>query len=143
MSAAKKKNNAISDSLREKGNKCFSKKEYFEALKLYNEALRYAEIGSSQMGMAYANRSAVFLKTKLYKACLDNIKLARDHNFPEERHPKLINRETECKASMNASMAMEEPWNGFFKLTYQPNPRFPFLADCLELKARARDLSVY
>ncbi|KAG4077446.1 hypothetical protein HA402_002873 [Bradysia odoriphaga] len=130
------KNNAISDAVREKGNKCFCKKEYFDALRLYNEALRYAEGDSKQMGLAYANRSAVFLKVKLYKACFKNIQLAKDHNFPQERLSKLISRENECMASMNAPM--EEAWNGFFKLSYQPNPSFPYLVDCLELKEHER-----
>lgn len=138
MSLGVKKSNIISDTVREKGYKCFIKKEYFEALSLYNEALRYAEINSEQLGLAYANRSAVFVKTKLYKACMENIKLARENNFPIENLAKLTTRENECKAFLNAPM--EETWNDFFKLSYQPNPNFPFLADCLELKKHERGM---
>lgn len=138
MAPGEKKSNAIADKIREKGNKFFCKKEYFEALSLYNESLRYADINSKQMGLAYANRSAVFVKTKLYKACLENIRLALENNFPNENLGKLIQRENECKAFMDAPM--EEPWNDFFKLSYQANPNFPYLADCLELKKHERGM---
>lgn len=138
MSLGVKKCNVISDLVREKGNKFFCKKEYFEALSLYNDALRYAEINSKQLGLAYANRSAVFIKTKLYKASMENIRLARQNNFPSESLPKLIERENECKAFVNTPM--EETWNDFFKLSYQPNPNFPFLVECLELKKHERGM---
>lgn len=132
MASGEKKNNAISDEARVKGNNCFCSKDFFEALSMYNKALRYAEINSKQMGLAYANRSAVFVKTKQYKACLENIKLARVNNFPAENLAKLMQRENECKQFMDAPM--EETWNDLFKLSYEPNRNFPFLADCLELK---------
>lgn len=138
MSTGKKKSNVASDKAREKGNEYFCKKEYFEALTMYNEALRYAENNSKQLGLAYANRSAVFVKAKLYNECMENIRLARENNFPRENMAKLIERENAIHPYMNGPM--EKPWNDFFKLSYQPNANFPFLADCLQLKRHERGM---
>lgn len=132
---SKSKSNVISDKFRQDGNKRFAKSEYFEALEHYNEAIRFAELKSKQLGLAYGNRSAVFLKVKQYKACLENIESARKNQFPSDLLPKLGSREIECKKLMEESQTpMEETWNDFFKLTYEPNPKFPYLANCLELK---------
>lgn len=123
----KKKNN-------EKGNEAFVKGDYFEALTMYNEALRYAELQSKQLGICFSNRSAVFLKVKQYKACLQNIGLARLNQCPRDILPKLYVREKECIKRMETSPQIEETWNAFFKLSYEPNPKFPFLSNCLQLK---------
>lgn len=50
------KDNAFSDNIRQKGNKFFTKGEYFEALTKYNEALRYAQLNTKQLGLCYGNR---------------------------------------------------------------------------------------
>ncbi|KAG4072399.1 hypothetical protein HA402_004331 [Bradysia odoriphaga] len=132
---AKSKSNIISDKIRQDGNKRFAKKDYFDALSKYNEATRYAELGSKQLGLCYGNRSAVFLKVKQYKACMVNIELARKNHFPDELLPKLREREIECVELMEKCQTpMEETWNAFFTMSYEPNPKFPYLADCLKLK---------
>lgn len=132
---SKTKSNVISDKIRIDGNKRFVKGEYFEALENYNEAIRFAETNSKQLGLGYGNRSAAFLEVKQYEACLENIQLARKNQFPLERLPKLSDREIKCKKLMEESETpMEQTWNEFFKLSYEPNPKFPYLADCLKLK---------
>lgn len=132
---AKTKSNVISDKIRQDGNKRFGKGDYFDALSKYNEAVRYAELGSKQMGLGYGNRSAAFLKVKQYKACLENIELARKNHIPDELLTKLLEREIECTDLMKKCRTpTEESWNAFFTMSYNPNPKFPYLADCLKLK---------
>lgn len=129
---SKTKNNVVSEKIRLKGNKRFQKRDYFEALTLYNEALRYAELKSKELALGYGNRSAAFLMVKQYNACLENIELARNYELPQAVLMKLSEREENCKKLMETA---EEPtWNPFFKMTYEANPQFPYLAKCLELK---------
>lgn len=131
---AKSKSNVISDKLRRDGNKQFVKADFFGSLSKYNEAIRYAELGSQQLGLCYGNRSAAFLKVKQYQACLENIELARKNKFPDELLTKLCQREIECMKLMEEGSKTEETWNKFFTMSYPPNPKFPYLADCLQLK---------
>lgn len=133
--SAGKKNNVISEQIRKKGNESFYQKDYFDALSKYNEALRYAEINSKELGLCYGNRSAVYLQVKQFNECLENIRLARQNNYPNESLQKLIKREDQCKKLMeNAVGSMEKPWNDFYKMSYSSHPNIPFLADCVELK---------
>lgn len=136
-----KKNSVMSDEIRRKGNESFHKEDYFDALSKYNEALRYAEINSKELGLCYSNRSAVFLKVKQFDACLENIQLARKNNFPDESTQKLIKREIQCRILMASFTGlMEKSWNDFFKMSYSSNPNIPFLADCIELKKHERGM---
>lgn len=130
------KNNKISDRLREKGNQDFARRDFFGALTFYNQALCFAELNTSQVGLCYGNRSAAFFQVKQYKSCLQNIRWARSSNIPKEKLSKLEHREIYCWEQMITLSPDEDTWNSFFKLSYDPNPKIPFLANCLELKPR-------
>lgn len=132
------KDNVISDQIRQKGNEAFGKGDYFDALTMYNEALRYAESESKQLGLCFSNRSAAFLKVKQYNACMENIELARRNQCPQDILSKLSVREDQCKKLLEKRPRIEKTWNSFFKLSYPPNPKLPFLVNCLELKTHER-----
>lgn len=119
---------------RQKGNEFYKKSEYFKALLLYNQSLCYAE-SKHELAFGYANRSAAYFKVHQYDKCMRNILLARNHGYPENKIKKLREREFECKKLMNELKPdpTEDPWN-FFKLSYEPNPKVPFLVNCLEIR---------
>lgn len=72
---------------------------------------------------------------KQFNECLENIRLVRENNYPDESLQKLITREDRCKILMESAVgSMEKLWNDFFKLSYSSDPNIPFLADCVELK---------
>lgn len=120
------------ENFRNDGNLLFSNKKFHDALVAYNESLCYAE--PKDVSLAYANRSAVYLEAKLFDECLENIKLARDHKYPEEKVQKLNDREQKCKKlmKMHEKDPEDDPWN-FFKLSHSPNKKLPFIVNCLEL----------
>lgn len=93
------KSNFFAVIYRETGNRHFQKREYFESLMQYNRSLCCA-IGNEAISMAYANRSAVYMKLNHFNLCLENIQLARDNNYPREKMEKLDKREKECKELM-------------------------------------------
>jgi hypothetical protein len=127
---------------REKGNTFYKRKFYFEALLSYNKSLCYAD--SPQLrSLAYANRSAVFFELKSYSKCLQNIKWARDNEYPSDKIKKLDEREQNCRDLIdpNKDEFQDNPtlarWTGihdFFKLSHPANEKIPFIVDCLELK---------
>lgn len=128
------KNNKLSNRLREIGNKNYLLGNSFDALLKFNESLCFAITGSTSMGLAYANRSAVYMDLKLYKNCMSNITLARKNGYPEEKMKKLAERENRCIRLMSlVQEPLQSPWD-FFKLSYEPNPKIPFFASCLEMR---------
>jgi hypothetical protein len=140
---------------RNAGNKCYSERHFFDALVKYNESLCRAVDGSHAVGLAYANRSAVFFEMKMYTNCLQNIELAKSRGYPEENSLILERRREKCVALMNRNVdshqQMTENSSCFAKLSHKANARMPFIVDCLELRMNdefgryvvtARDLKV-
>lgn len=129
------KSNEMADTYRKEANEHFNRCEFLEALTLYNKSICHAVEGSGSLGLAYANRSAIYLEAKLFKECLANIELARQHGYPANKIQKLNEREEKCKTLMETYKAdpTNDPWN-FFKLSYPPNEKIPFIVNCLELK---------
>jgi SET and MYND domain-containing protein 4 len=101
----------------------------------YNRSLCTAENGCESISMAFANRSAVYLKLNQFDLCLQNIQLARDCNYPAEKMEKLDKREEECKELMKTLKPNpdDDPFN-YFKLSYPASEKYPQIVDCLEVK---------
>lgn len=104
----------------------------------------YAE-SKEKLSLAYANRSAVYLELKRYDECLQNIKLARENDYPTAKIQKLNEREEKCKKMMEEEVKdPEDDPRDYFKLTYPPNPKIPFMVDCLEMrKSEKYDRGIY
>jgi len=134
----KKKCSEKSAKLRSEGNKLYAEKKFFDALIKYNESLCYVEPGSENLGFAYANRSAVYFEVKLYSKCLNNIQLARSHNYPEKNFEVLKKREEKCIEFIKHQVARDADPIEFFKLSYPANNKVPFIANCLEVKTNEK-----
>jgi len=115
-----------------KGNLLTQKGKFFEALESYNKSLCFAETRSPEIPLAYAGRSAVYFEVAQYELCLENIKLALDSKLAKHEVPALQDRQLKCNEMMKQSDETESPWN-FFKLSYVPNKKIPFIVDCLQL----------
>ena len=128
------KNNEIANALRSGGNIAFSNRNFFDALVLYNHSICLSIPGSLSMSLAFSNRSAVYFRTTNYENCLNNIELAKQNNYPEEKLKKLKERECLCLRLLKEiePNPQDDPWT-FFKLSYSSNPKIPFIIDCLEL----------
>lgn len=114
------------------GNKFYFERSFFDALVKYNESLCYAETDSESIGLAFANKSAVYFEMKLIERCLRNIELAKANKYPEKNFSILDKRAEKCKGLV-AVPEDESPFN-FIKLSYEANPKLPFVSNCLELK---------
>uniref|UniRef100_A0A8D8G2T2 SET and MYND domain-containing protein 4 n=1 Tax=Culex pipiens TaxID=7175 RepID=A0A8D8G2T2_CULPI len=122
------KSNERAVEYRNAGNGLYAEGKYERALECYNKSLAFAEPDTDQLGMAYANRSAVQLKQGEYEFALYSIELAKKHNYPEELMPKLLERESECKQQIvrgNSKGTVPCPRMG---INVDTNPKIPFLA---------------
>uniref|UniRef100_A0A182N3X8 MYND-type domain-containing protein n=1 Tax=Anopheles dirus TaxID=7168 RepID=A0A182N3X8_9DIPT len=136
------KSNGKATGLREQGNAAYKQapNDPDRTLQLYNQSICMAEEGSKELGLGYANRSAIYFNRKQYRECLENIDLARRHNYPEELMKKLNDREKRSKQMMEG---LNDPSRGD-----DNNTRHCSIKSCLELSADGkgirtkRDLSV-
>lgn len=126
-----KKSNSRAIHCRNEGNDLYKQGKFFDALIKYNESLASSE-DDENLALAFNNRSSVFFELHLYRQCLNNIKLARVHNYPNEKMSKLNERESKCRSSVNTPK-VTNPFD-FFKLSYKQNEKIPFIIDGLELK---------
>lgn len=122
-----KKNNKVSSHYRKKGNTQFQKENWLESMNLYNQSLCYAEIGSENVSLAYANRSSSFLHLKMYNECLVDIELAKQANYPTKLMPKLEKRRADC-------LKLMDKYEGEYKLSYETDEHFPGMANVLEIR---------
>lgn len=130
MSASKC--NEKSGIFRAEGNRFYAQKMFYEALQKYNESLCLATPESENIGLSYANRSAVYLELKLPDRCLANIELARQNHYPERNLEILKKREDKCRQIVRVQKAETKD---FPKLSGSSRKELPFVAECLKLKS--------
>ena len=127
------KSNLKADTFRNEGNSLFQQRNFHKALISYNKSLCFSLRNSQQLGFAFANRAAVYLEVDLPDHCLENIQLARDHNYQNEE--KLKERENKClELKKNLRHDPENDPEAFMKLSYPSNKKIPFIVNCLELR---------
>lgn len=130
------KSNQNSNLCRSQGNQFYANKIFFDALLKYNESLCFAELGTENLGLTYANKSAVYFEMKLYDKCLRNVELARRNGYPEKNLEILKKREEKCVELKKNLKEDKKPWDLWqvLKIT-SPHKNLPFIADCLEMKS--------
>nr|CAD7444071.1 unnamed protein product [Timema bartmani] len=105
------KSESKSSICRNKGNNKYKLHDDEGSLELYTESVRYAPRGSSDLALAYANRSAVLLHMGYYQECLRDIDLALKNNYPQHLRHKLEARQGQCLAEQqrhNKSLSQQQ-----------------------------------
>lgn len=125
------KNNKLSEEYRDQGDIQFQERKWFEAMNLYNASLCFAENGSENVSLAYANRSTCFLRLRQYEKCLADIELAKKARYPEHLMQKLNKRRADCLKLMKSDERGEEI---VAKLSYKADENFPGMANVLKIE---------
>uniref|UniRef100_A0A1Q3EXI8 SET and MYND domain-containing protein 4 n=1 Tax=Culex tarsalis TaxID=7177 RepID=A0A1Q3EXI8_CULTA len=123
---------------REAGNRFYRERNLVKAMDCYNQSICYAQLDSEQLGMGYANRSAVCLEQGDYEYALFNIDLAKKHNYPEKQMPKLLVRERNCKQRIADGHSKGTVPSPRINLNVNTNPRIPFLANGIAMTYDSR-----
>ncbi|XP_019547042.3 SET and MYND domain-containing protein 4 [Aedes albopictus] len=123
------KSNKRAADVRQAGNRLYLAKEYTEALEKYNESICWADGPDSEdLGIGYANRSAIYYDMGEYELGLANIALAKKHNYPQRLMPKLLARELNCREKITngqSRLAMRCP---SLAMKVEPDPKIPYMA---------------
>lgn len=118
------KSDKKAEGFRNKGNAFYANNQFLQAIESYNQSLCYAEWNGDlyNLSVGFANRSAVFFKLKLYKECLESIRLAKEHKYPDLLLPKLLKRESNCLEMIQRNRR-NEPKN--IITDYRPKLSYP------------------
>ncbi len=68
----------------------------------------FAPSDTDAVGLAFANRSAVYSEMGYYEKALENIELARNNNYPSVKLNKLKEREDQCLDKMSNKPKKDE-----------------------------------
>lgn len=128
------KSNEKSLEFRNSGNDFFKKKDWEQAMTWYNKSLCFAENGTENVSLAYANRSSCFLHSKMYANCLVDIELAIQANYPAHLMPKLLKRQKDCIELIEKG-AHDKSESHCPSLSYEANSKFSGMANVLEMKS--------
>ncbi|XP_044020547.1 uncharacterized protein LOC122860694 [Aphidius gifuensis] len=135
----------IADSIswRKIGNKKFhqiSKRENYlsESIEAYTKSIAFAPIGSSELSLAYANRSAVLFKARLYQDCLLDIERALKSGYPDELKTKLFLRQAFSFKALDPSFNIESSNSMTNAMQWLPNlkkncPNYNIKAECSKM----------
>lgn len=122
---------------RKYGKLLFNVREWQEAIDLFNESLCFAEKGSQNIGIAYANRSACFFNLKMFDKCLIDIDLAIENNYPKHLVWQLEKRKQIClQYCANETPAQEYT----LTLDFGANERFMGLSSAVKIQKDADNL---
>lgn len=135
-----------------------------KSLELYNESICWAEDTGEELAIGLANRSAVYFEWKKYDICVENIDLAVKAGCPTRLMDKLNQRRADCLKNITEVKEEEDLSGPLFidslcikmkdltrmkskhfcfdfdrsrcepKLSLEPNPNIPFVANCLQMK---------
>ncbi|XP_044005680.1 SET and MYND domain-containing protein 4-like [Aphidius gifuensis] len=93
------------------GNKEYTsaknKKYLRKSIEAYTKSIAFAPVGSSELSLAYANRSAVLFKARLYEDCLLDIERALKAGYPDKLKTKLFLRQSLCFKALKPSSHIE------------------------------------
>ena len=112
--------------------------DHFRALLNWNKVLAHDKDGD-MLAYVYNQKSLIYLEASLYKHCLNTIKLVVE----SQRYwdAELIERKTFCDRAIgkHGKGYGINPTKEFLKLSYDANPKMPFIVDCLKLKKNSNE----
>lgn len=127
-----RKSNVTSERYRTEGNMFYKSHRLMEAMELYTQSLCFAEPGTTNVSLAYANRAACFFELKMYDKCLVDIDLAAKASYPYMEN--LMARKERC---LKAKTSADQPLEFHPKLSFEPNEQFPCMANVLDVQQNA------
>ncbi|KAF7995906.1 hypothetical protein HCN44_007013 [Aphidius gifuensis] len=84
-------------------------KDYlYKSIEAYTKSIAHAPVGSSELSLAYADRSAVLFKARLYDDCLLDIERALKADYPDDLKVKLLFRRSLCFKASKPNSELEQ-----------------------------------
>lgn len=124
------------ETFKDLGNKEFQAKRYAESIEFYTKSALYAPLDSSQLPIAFANRSASLFYLNRYDECVRDIQLAIKFNYPKQLYYKLYLRTIQCYLKLGEQRLAEETLSKLQRIIDNPDYIKPSMRDGIEQKMR-------
>lgn len=124
--------NKTAKNLLDDGHEYFKKRNYRAAMEKYNNSLCFAEIGSKWQSLAFGYRSACFMRMKMYKLAMDDMRSALEYKHTGRTLLRLLVQLAECHQQSKADDLIEDV--SVPESSYPLDKEFPCLADVLEIR---------
>ncbi|XP_022116034.2 SET and MYND domain-containing protein 4 [Pieris rapae] len=132
------KSEALSNTLREAGNKYLPTKQYNSSLHCYNKALACAPYNSKAMALAYSNRSFIMFLLKRFQNCITDIDRCFSSGCPDYIKQKLLKRREDAnKFSVMDSLSLNTLkvfTNNFFNFNAVCHTDVPFVSKDINIE---------
>jgi SET and MYND domain-containing protein 4 len=125
------KKNQVSEGFLVKAGEFLATEEVIDALKSYNNALRYALPRSQVLSDAYAGRGKVYNKLKQFKLSCENYQKAINECICEEKCKLYKKTLDEISRKVPSEV---EPCENFFAFSQPSHKKIPFIAESLEVR---------
>ncbi|XP_044005660.1 SET and MYND domain-containing protein 4-like [Aphidius gifuensis] len=97
-------------------------KDYIsKSIEAYTKSIAYAPVGSNELSLAYANRSAVLFKAGFYNDCLLDIERSLKIGYPDNLKTKLHIRQSLCFKALKPSSHIETGISMASAMQWLPN----------------------
>ncbi|XP_044005654.1 SET and MYND domain-containing protein 4-like [Aphidius gifuensis] len=122
-----KVNKTVADSIswRKIGNKEYTnlknEDNISKSIQAYTKSIAYAPVGSSELSLAYANRSVVLFKAGFYNECLHDIEHSLKAGYPDYLKTKLHIRQALCFKALKPSSHIETGISMASAMQWLPN----------------------
>lgn len=110
------------------GNEHFEKREWRQAMEMYNQGLCFAENDSEYMGILFAKRGFCFCNMQMYAAGITDMDIA----LKLKLSPEWVAECRQISETFNQQTKAHEPL--LPKLSYECDDDYPAMANVLELK---------
>lgn len=113
----------------------YQESAHYRAIEAYTSALRFAEIGTESIPMAFMSRADCFYQLKLIDQALIDVELAIESGCTENELPQLKKLQDiymQKKMSIEPNQSFEEPMR---KLDFEADKHFPCLANVLAIRS--------
>lgn len=126
------KNKQVAEVYFEEASECFLSKRYTEALKNYNQCLRFASNDSQLLSDAYAGRAKIYYASKHFKLCSENIQNAISACVCGKKCKSYKELQQDCDEILKNISSENE--DSYFHLSRPAHKKIPFIVESLEVR---------
>ncbi|XP_076243429.1 protein-lysine N-methyltransferase SMYD4 isoform X2 [Calliopsis andreniformis] len=123
---------AKAEAFKSTGNKEFQTKNYTQSIHFYTKCALYAPVGSNELPLAIANRSAALFYLNRYNDCIKDVELAIKLNYPKNLCYKLYLRAAQCYLKLGDRNMAEKTISKIREIMNDPDYIAPSIKDTIE-----------
>lgn len=134
MKMAPHKSNTTAQELNNRGDECFEREEWHQAIAFYNQGICFAQPESVRLGVLFSKRGYCFAKLQMFDKGIKDVEIALSKNFPVKSEPDLKICQADWSKEVNKTANQNEQSQRIIpELSFDADDIFPCMANVLEM----------